>query len=40
MSGPPHLFDHALLDARRRRALAHATAGADFLLATVADDVV
>jgi SAM-dependent methyltransferase len=40
MSGPPRLFDHTLLDARRRRALAHAIAGADFLLATVADDVV
>jgi SAM-dependent methyltransferase len=40
MSGPPRLFDHALLDVRRRRALAHATAGADFLLATVADDVI
>jgi SAM-dependent methyltransferase len=36
----PRLFDHALLDARRRRALARAQAGAEFLLATVADDVV
>jgi SAM-dependent methyltransferase len=40
MSGPPRLFDHALLAIRRRRALAHATTGADFLLATVADDVI
>jgi SAM-dependent methyltransferase len=39
MTGPPRLFDHALLDARRRRALAGAQAGAEFLLATVADDV-
>ena len=38
MSGPPRLFDHALLDLRRRRALAGAVAGADFLLAAVADD--
>ena len=38
MSDPPRLFDHALLDLRRRRALAGAVAGADFLLAAVADD--
>ena len=38
MSGPPRLFDRALLDRRRARALGLATAGADFLLAAVADD--
>ena len=38
MSGPPRLFDRTLLDARRRRALRGTTAGADFLLRIVADD--
>jgi SAM-dependent methyltransferase len=38
MSGPPRLFDRALLDQRRARALAAANDGADFLLAAVADD--
>jgi SAM-dependent methyltransferase len=38
MSGPPRLFDRTLLDARRRRALRGTTAGADFLLRVVADD--
>ena len=33
MSGPPLIFDHALADTRRRRALAQAVAGADFLFA-------
>ena len=39
MSGPPRLFDRALLDRRRSRALAAANDGADFLLAAVADDI-
>jgi SAM-dependent methyltransferase len=38
MSGPPRLFDRRLLDVRRRRALRGTTAGADFLLRVVADD--
>jgi SAM-dependent methyltransferase len=38
MSCPPRLFDRTLLDARRRRALRGTTAGADFLLRIVADD--
>ena len=38
MSGPPVIFDHALADARRRRALAMAVAGADFLYRAAAED--
>ena len=38
MSGPPNIFDRALLDQRRRRALARPVPGADFLLRLVADD--
>ena len=38
MSGPPLIFDHALADARRRRALAASMAGADFLYRMVAED--
>src|SRR5260221_14078744 len=38
MSGPPRIFDRNLLDTRRRRALRDATAGADFLLRAVAED--
>ena len=38
MSGPPLIFDHALADARRRRALAAHVAGADFLYRMVAED--
>jgi SAM-dependent methyltransferase len=38
MTGPPRIFDQSLLDARRRRAIAAATQGADFLLRLVADD--
>ena len=38
MSGPPLIFDHALADTRRRRALAAPVAGADFLYRTVAED--
>jgi SAM-dependent methyltransferase len=38
-SGPPRLFDRALLQRRRARALRAATAGADFLLTEVADDI-
>jgi len=37
-NGPPHLFDRALLDARRRRALGHPAKDADFLLTAVAAD--
>lgn len=40
MSGPPRLFDHSLLDVRRRRALRGTRAGADFLFHAVADDLV
>jgi SAM-dependent methyltransferase len=40
MSGPPRLFDHGLLDARRRRALSRRAEGADFLLRAVADDLI
>jgi SAM-dependent methyltransferase len=40
MNGPPRLFDRALLDRRRIRALAEATDGAEFLLVAVADDLV
>lgn len=36
--GPPRLFDRALLDRRRARALARPAAGADFLMSAVADD--
>ena len=38
MSGPPRIFDHALLDIRRRRALGAAVAGADFLYRAVGND--
>ncbi len=38
MSGPPLIFDQALADARRRRALGLAVAGADFLYRAVAAD--
>ncbi len=38
MSGPPLIFDHALNDIRRRRALAMAVVGADFLYRAVAED--
>ena len=38
-SGPPRLFDRALLDRRRTRAIAQTTDGADFLLAEAADDI-
>ncbi|WP_181704485.1 methyltransferase domain-containing protein [Chthonobacter rhizosphaerae] len=34
----PHVFDRSLLKARRRKAIAEAPAGADFLLDLVADD--
>jgi SAM-dependent methyltransferase len=40
MTGPPLIFDHALADARRRRALRMAVAGADFLWRAVAEDAV
>lgn len=40
MSGPPRLFDRKLLDARRRRALHAGVEGADFLLKSVAEDVI
>ena len=40
MAGPVHIFDRPLLAARRRRALSQAAPGADFLLATVAGDLV
>jgi SAM-dependent methyltransferase len=40
MTGPPCLFDRGLLDARRRRALRHPAAGADFLFRAVAEDLV
>jgi SAM-dependent methyltransferase len=36
--GPPRIFDHTLLDQRRRRALARPVAGADFLFTAVADE--
>jgi len=36
--GPPRIFDHALLDRHRRRALASRIDGADFLLRRVVDD--
>ena len=38
-NGPPRIFDRALLARRRARALKTATAGADFLLAAVAEDI-
>jgi SAM-dependent methyltransferase len=38
MTGTPVIFDQALLDVRRRRALARGLPGADFLLRAVADD--
>ena len=34
----PHLFDRSLIATRRRRALEHPVAGADFLIARVVDD--
>jgi SAM-dependent methyltransferase len=40
MIPPVPLFDRALLDARRRRALTGSVAGADFLLRAVADDLI
>ena len=40
MNATPAIFDQALLDARRRRALSRAVPGADFLLEAVADDLV
>ena len=39
MDGPPLIFDHALADTRRRRALGMAVAGADFLYRAVAEDI-
>jgi SAM-dependent methyltransferase len=39
MNGPPRVFDDRLRDMRRRRALARPVAGADFLLAAVAEDI-
>lgn len=39
-SGPPRLFDHALLEQRRIRAQRQPKAGADFLLEAVADDLI
>ncbi len=38
-NGPPRIFDHALIDARRRRALARPAAGAGFLFDAVADEI-
>ncbi len=38
MAEPPLVFDQALLDTRRRRALRRAAAGADFLLSAATDD--
>lgn len=38
-NGPPRLFDRALLDKRRARALRQATSGAEFLLAEAASDI-
>jgi SAM-dependent methyltransferase len=40
MDGPTRVFDRALLDERRRRALARQAPGADFLLRAVADDLI
>jgi SAM-dependent methyltransferase len=40
MAGPPRIFDKATLDRRRRRALAGATPGADFLYRAAADDLI
>ena len=40
MSGPPRIFDPALRDRHRRRALGRPAAGADFLFRAVADDLV
>jgi SAM-dependent methyltransferase len=37
--GPPRIFDHALIDARRRRALARLDPGAAFLFNTIADEI-
>jgi SAM-dependent methyltransferase len=39
MSGPPLIFDHALADTRRRRALRMPVAGADFLYRLAAEDI-
>jgi len=38
MTAPIQLFDHALLDARRRRALVRSQAGADFMFEAAVDD--
>ncbi len=38
MSGPPSIFDHAVRNQRRRRALRRPVEGADFLFRTVAED--
>ena len=38
-NGPPRIFDHTLIDARRRRALARPQAGADFLFRAVTDEI-
>lgn len=40
MATPIQLFDRALLDARRRRAIQQSQAGADFLLTSAVDDLV
>lgn len=40
MDGPTRVFDRALLDRRRRRALARQDPGADFLLRAVVDDLI
>jgi SAM-dependent methyltransferase len=40
MAEPVQIFDRALIDARRRRALRQPTAGADFLLRAAADDLI
>ena len=40
MAEPVQIFDRALIDARRRRALRRPTAGADFLLRAAADDLI
>ncbi len=39
MSGPPRIFDHALADIRRRRALRSPVTGADFLHRLAAEDI-
>jgi len=40
MAEPVQIFDRALVDARRRRALRQPTAGADFLLRAAVDDLI